>query len=71
MDTGTDGLTAPRFVVSTISIRLSRRGADRLPPDGASLFAELNEAVVGVEVGQAQRESAAAAARGLGVQPQQ
>ncbi len=45
--------------------------ADRLPANGAALLAELDQAAIDVEVGQAQREGAAAAARGLGVQAQQ
>jgi hypothetical protein len=44
-------------------------GADGLPADGAALLTELDEAVVGVEVGAAQGQGATPAARGFGVQP--
>jgi hypothetical protein len=45
--------------------------ADELPPHRAALLTELNQAGLGVEVGQAQGERAAAAAGGFGVQPEQ
>ena len=42
----------------------------RLPPDRLALFPEQDQALVAVQVGRAQGEGAAAAAGGLGVQPQ-
>jgi hypothetical protein len=46
-------------------------GGDGLPADGLAFLAEPNQALVRVQVGRAERESAAAAAGGLGVQSQQ
>ena len=45
-------------------------GGDRLPADRLALFAQQDQALIGVQFGRAQREGAAAAACGLGVQPQ-
>ena len=45
-------------------------GGDRLPADRLALFPQQDQALIAVQVGRAQRERAAAAAGGLGVQPQ-
>jgi hypothetical protein len=46
-------------------------GGDGLPADGLAFLAQQDQALLGVEVGRAQRQRAAAAAGGLGVQAQQ
>ena len=46
-------------------------GGDRLPADPLALLAQQDQALVRIEVLRAQRERPAAAAGGLGVQPQQ
>ena len=46
-------------------------GRDRLPPDGLAFFAQQDQALLGIEVLRAQRQRAAPAAGGLGVQAQQ
>jgi hypothetical protein len=50
---------------------VGERGGDGLPPDGAAFLVQLDEAVVGVEVLQADGEGAAAATGGFGVQAEQ
>jgi hypothetical protein len=46
-------------------------GGDRLPAHGFALFPQEDQALIRVEILRTQCEGAAAAARGLGVQPQQ
>jgi hypothetical protein len=46
-------------------------GRDRLPADRLALFPQQDQALVWVEIVRAQRQCAAAAAGGIGVQPQQ
>ena len=46
-------------------------GRDRLPPDGLAFLAQQDQALLGIEVLRAQRQRAAPAAGGLGVQAEQ
>jgi hypothetical protein len=46
-------------------------GRDWLPPDGLAFLAQQDQALLGIEILRAQRQCAAAAASGLGVQAQQ